>query len=100
MSGQWSYPGQFPPQAQWQQGGGSVGGMGQQQQYMMRPGGPIQMGGAQGITPGLPQGMGVAQGMQGMGVAQPRYPGMPYQPVNSMTGTVLMNSYTYMCVQL
>ena len=61
-------------QAQWQQqqGGVGVGGMG--------PGGPIQMGRAQG--------MGVPQGMQGMGGAQFGYPGMPYQPVNSMTGTV------------
>ena len=53
---------------------------------MMGPGVPIQMGGAQGIGTGLSQGMGGAQGMQGMGVAQSGYPGMSYQPVNSMTG--------------
>ena len=53
---------------------------------MMGPGVSIQMGGAQGIGTGLPQGMGGAQGMQGIGVAQSGYPGMSYQPANSMTG--------------
>ena len=60
--------------------------MGQQQQYMMGLGVPIQMGGAQGNGTGLLQGMGGAQGMQGIGVAQSGYPGMPCEPVNSMTG--------------
>ena len=63
-----------------------VAGYGSTAAIMMGLGVPIQMGGAQGIGTGLPQGMGGAQGMQGMGVAQSGYPGMPYEPVNSMRG--------------